>query len=302
MRREGDILLDLVGRAEKKVLLCAPFIKQGVMGKLLQVISPSVELDVVTRWHPKEIAGGVSDLEVFDLISKRPRSTLRLLDDLHAKVYMGDGAYLAGSANLTAKALGWCRNANVELLTNLPADDVALGRCLVSLGAARPATEEERSRVRDEAARLQVPDLDVDEPMEDTPVSVWLPRMAAPEKLHAAYYPALRERLTSSVIEAADSDLRALGLSAGLNEQQFRSEVAYRFSTMPSISSILEAARDDLTDDAGSELVERLAPANDMPARVQWAIVREWLTHFLPDSYEIAPQSFVTRLRPGAGR
>ena len=39
-----------------------------------------------------------------------------------------------------------------------------------------------------------------------------------------------------------------------------------------------------------------------MSVEAHWQIVREWLTYFLRDKYEIAPQSFITRLRPGASR
>ena len=63
MRRDGDMLVEHLSGARTRVLLCAPFIKAGVLKRLLTVIPASVTLDIVTRWRPEEIAAGVSDLE-----------------------------------------------------------------------------------------------------------------------------------------------------------------------------------------------------------------------------------------------
>lgn len=302
MRREGDLLISLVRAASTRLLLCAPFMKKGVVERLLCLASPSVQIDLVTRWIPKEIAAGVSDLDVFDLIASRPRTTLRLLDNLHAKIYLGDGGGLVGSANLTATALGWCDRPNVEMLVNVKLDDEDLRRCLVAIEDSRPATSDERTRIELLLEGVERTPAPIEEQLDRSLATVWLPRMAAPEKLRAAYHGALRERLTASSLDAADTDLAALGVPAGLSEQQFQVEVARRFSAMPAIATILEAAQSDLSDADAMDMIGKLVPDAEISQGVQWQIVREWLTHFLKDRYEIAPQSFITRLRPGAGR
>ena len=58
----------------------------------------------------------------------------------------------------------------------------------------------------------------------------------------------------------------------------------------------------DLTDDDGADIIGQMGLDADLPPETRWLIVREWLTYFLGDRYEIAPQNFVLRLRPGAGR
>jgi hypothetical protein len=45
-----------------------------------------------------------------------------------------------------------------------------------------------------------------------------------------------------------------------------------------------------------------MAVNDGIAPETRWLIVREWLTHFLGDAYEIAPQNFVLRLKPGAAR
>lgn len=302
MRRDGDLLVAHVARAQKSVLLCAPFIKMGVARRLLDAIGPEVAVEIVTRWHAEEVAAGVSDLAVFDIAVSRPGVTMHLLDNLHAKLYASDELFLAGSANLTATALGWCDNPNLELLIPVPADHEAVLRCRTALGAARLATAKERTAIQevvDGLQRLPLPDAKT---VDDALAGPWLPKLAAPERLFAAYVPSARERLTASAVEAADHDLQALAIEPNLSEPIFRTQVAERFSTMPAVISILRAAQSDLSDAAAANLIETLVGTSDMSAAARWQIVREWLTYFLRDKYEIAPQSFVTRLRPGAGR
>jgi phosphatidylserine/phosphatidylglycerophosphate/cardiolipin synthase-like enzyme len=302
MRRDGDLLVEHVGRANAGVLLCAPFIKVGVAKRLLAAIRPGVPVEIVTRWHAEEVAAGVSDLGVFDLAMARPATTMRLLDNLHAKLYFSDDDLLAGSANLTATALGWCDKPNLELLLQIPSDDEAVVRCRAELAAARPATAEERDAIQAVVDTLQRAPLPEAEATDEAFEGLWLPQLAAPERLFAAYVPSARERLTSSAIEAADYDLKALAIAPNLNEAAFRAQVAERFSTMPAVVRILSAAQSDLTDAAAADLIQSIAPEAEMSPAARWQIVREWLTYFLRDRYEIAPQSFVTRLRPGAGR
>jgi hypothetical protein len=302
MRRDGDLLIDHLSRASKAVLLCAPFIKQGVAKRLLAAIQPDVAVEIVTRWHADEVAAGVSDLEVFEIAAARPGTTLRLLDNLHAKLYLADEAPLVGSANLTATALGWCENPNLELLVPIPSDDEALARCRAELASARLATQQERTAIQAAADAIERVPMPEGQPVQEALAVPWLPRLGAPERLFAAYMPAARERLTASALEAADHDLQALNIPAGLDEGAFRALVADRFSTMPAIVKVLEAAEGDLTDTSAADLIQAIAGPSDLSASVQWQIVREWMTYFLRERYEIAPQSFVTRRRPGTRR
>jgi len=147
MRRDGDLLVEHVSAAKSRVVLCAPFMKVGVVKRLLAAITPGVAVEIVTRWHAEEVAAGVSDLGVFDLAAARPGTSLSLLDHLHAKLYFADEALLAGSANLTATALGWCNDPNLELLTPVSSADPAVRRCMEGLALARPATATERDAI-----------------------------------------------------------------------------------------------------------------------------------------------------------
>ena len=301
MRRDGDRLLLHLKQATKRVLLCAPFIKQNVLKSLLAVVPSGVEVRVVTRWRPEEVRAGVSDLEVFDIVSARTGARLELLDDLHAKIFLRDEQALIGSANLTASALGWSKPANIELLTAARTEDAELASCLSALEAARVATREERDRIRDEASNLETPLMPLAEDLPDdvSPV-LWLPRLSAPERLIEAYEPSKRRNVGASVLEAADADLEVLDLPAGLTVTGFKRAVASAFVAMPAMDVLLhEIEKDDLSDANGTRIVSDLAGGGAIPPQRQWEIVRDWLTEFLGDRLEIAPETFITRRRPG---
>lgn len=303
MRRDGDRLIEHLSSAKNSVLLCAPFIKVGVMKSLLRHIPESVTLKVITRWVPLEIAVGVSDLEIFDLLQARNQTSLWLYDRLHAKLYMADDRVLAGSANLTATALGWSSKPNLEILTALPNSDEAVKACLAQLAEARPASSEERDKISRLAASVGTPKLGLVDDVEDAHATMlWLPTLAAPAKLYQAYVPQTRDRLTDDVLDAALEDLAALSLPAGLGEAAFRTTVAAALQSMPAIQRLLHDAADDLTDDAAQQLIRDLARDDSLSPEARWLVVREWLTYFLQDNYEIAPQSFVLRRRPGSRR
>jgi len=303
MRRDGDRLLSHLASARDEVLLCAPFIKAGVLSNLLRQVDLKVRVRVVTRWLPAEVAVKVSDLEVYDVLAARDGAELHLFDRLHAKLYVADGRVLAGSANLTANALGWSPQPNLELLTELSPSDEAVTACLAELAQARPATEEERDRIRELARAIGAPALNLAEDVElSSAPTLWLPQSGAPNRLFQAYMPRTRERLSASVLETAMADLEALGVPPGLTEPAFVTFVTDAFQRMPAIVCILEAAAGDLTDAGGADIIGQMGLDAELAPETRWLIVREWLTHFLGDRYEIAPQSFVLRLRAGAGR
>lgn len=302
MRRDGDRLVEHLAAAAQNVLICAPFIKTRVLARLLQAIPAPVPVRVVTRWLPAEIAVGISDLETFDVVASRKGAQLDLLDRLHAKVYVADGIALVGSANLTGAALGWSDKPNLELLTTLAATDESICQFLDQLIEARPASIEEQERIRNLASKLDLPKLNLGSDAATTaPAVLWLPRLAAPARLLQAYMPQTRDRLATSVLEAALSDLDALGIPAGLPEQAFRQAVADAFERMPAVQRLLAAAADDLRDADGANIIRQMPVATDLDAEQQWLIVREWMTSFLGDRYEIAPESFIVRLKPRAG-
>ena len=53
-----------ISKAQREVVLVAPFIKEELLNKLLRSLDPSIKLSVVTRWQIEEILSGVNDIEL----------------------------------------------------------------------------------------------------------------------------------------------------------------------------------------------------------------------------------------------
>ena len=301
MMVDGERLKALLAGAECQVLLCAPFIKAKVLKTLLSVVVPDVEVRIVTRWRPEDVATGVSDLEVFEIAGERLRTELLLLDDLHAKLYVADGRCLLGSANLTASALGWAEPGNVELLVPVPATDTDVVVLLKRLEAAEAATFAKRSEVAEAAAELAVPKLgegkDVAEWSGGRSLD-WLPRCAAPDKLYDMY----GDRHTVVVAEETRddglADLRDLKIRPGLTRDAFVEAVRDTVGRIPSMVRILSEVPRGVTDSRGIAFVEELRPSlQGGDAAKQWGILRDWIGVFFAHEFEVAPESFITRLK-----
>ena len=300
---EGERVKALVSQAKAEVILCSPFIKAKVFRILLDLIPEGVSAVVVTRWRPAEVAAGLSDLEVFDIANERPRTEVRLAHALHAKLYVADDRCLVGSANLTAAALGWREDSNLELLIPALRTDTDIAFLLSRLESATPATFKLRAEVANLAAALDVLALDEAKDMPPRAIAqastTWLPRCAAPDRLYDVY----QDPDTTIVVEGtradALADLDTLLLPIGLPSDEFTSAVAETVSRLPSFQKFLDCVPAGLTDAQGEQIVAGLrADLGETDARKHWRIVREWISVFFGDTFEVAPQSFVVRLKP----
>ena len=299
---EGERVKALVSQARSEVVLCSPFIKEKVLGVLLDVIPAGVSVVIVTRWRPAEVAAGLSDLEVFDLANERPRTEVKLLHALHAKLYAADDHCLVGSANLTAAALGWRDDANLELLVPAHRTDTDVAFLLSRLQSATPATFQLRAEVEELAAALDVSALDEAKDMPATVIpqatATWLPRCAAPDKLYDVY----QDPDTTVIVEGTRSDAQAdlddLLLPTGLTNDEFATAVSETVSRIPSFHCFLDRVPAGLTDVQGEQIVTDLRPGiEETDARRHWHIVRQWISVFFQDTFEVAPQSFIVRLK-----
>jgi len=302
MITDGERLKVLLQGAERQILLCSPFIKVKVLRTILSVAPELVPVSIVTRWRAIEIAAGISDLEVLEVANGRLNTELRLLDDLHAKLYLADDRCLVGSANLTASALGWSGESNIDLLTPAQTTDSDVTRLLKRLETAELATYTIRSEMEAKVAALDIPVLNERRDIEgedDSHRPAWLPRCAAPDKLYEIY----RNPETTVVVEGTRqdglADLRDLMIQRGLSLMKFSAVVQDTLLLMPAFARIIDQVPQGVIDDGGIALVEEARPdLVGQDAREQWRIVRDWIGVFFRDQFEVAPASFITRLRP----
>ena len=301
MIADGERLKSLLKKARVRVILCAPFVKADVLKTILSIVPTKVPVQIFTRWRATEVAAGVSDLEVLQIATERPHTELRLLNNLHAKLYLTDDQCLVGSANLTASALGWAENSNVELLIPAKSTDPDIDYLLKRLEAAEIATVEIRSKIEELANALKMTRLEEGENMagESSGHQVaWLPRCAAPDKLYEMYSNLETTVVVSGTKEDGLADIKDLQIQPGLSEKVFKTRVQDTLLQIPAFAGIIDIVPQGLSDTDGIERIKEARPdLLEQDIRTQWRIVREWIGIFFEDQFEVAPESFVLRLK-----
>jgi len=288
-------ILELLRAASNRVVMAAPYIKSPTLRRLLDVVPETVsECICVTRWLPEDIASGVCDLEVLDDLARAPGGQLLVHPHLHAKYYSNGHRSLVGSANLTARGLGWHRPSNVEMLVSLPSGFEGLGEWEQSLlDSAVEATVQLRDQIFMQAELLKrsgplrgVPEIEGETSGQEDP-SLWIPRCPAPERLWQVYRGRGSDTMVSSAFEAAQEDLAALSPPPGLAQDLFNAYVAGILKQMPLLTEIDRLAASGLTDTKAREFLAG-QPGSVRHERKHdqgWRVVKQWLVHFLPENY-----------------
>lgn len=301
----GAQLLRLLEKDASRVVLVAPFIKTGALARVLNTVASSgAKVDVVTRWHPVDIADGVCDLEILEQVEKLEGGTLWIRHNLHAKYFRVDDTCLIGSANLTGRALGWRMPSNLELMLEVPASFVGLADWEQSLFASSvPATSEMRNSIAIEAEKIRqagAPRVAADVEAEGDTYDNWMPLCARPDLLYDVYRGLkTAAHMVTSTFEYARQDLRALSVPPELPEPIFRQYVAHSLRQLPVIRDVMEASLRGVPDRNAPEIIGAYHDADhDIPIEAAWSTVKLWMMHFFPDEFRIeADQEVLVRGR-----
>lgn len=296
-------VIELMRSATDEVLVVAPYIKVKTLQKLISAVPDTVSrLTCVTRWLPEDIASGVCDLEIFDLIKNRPGGSLRIYPHLHAKYYRTSSVAMIGSANISARALGWFSPPNIELLVQLPVDLPGLPEWEQHLlDSTLPVTVELRDQIAEEAALLKatnavtfVPEVEKILPEADTP-ELWFPECPVPDRLWEVYKGAGIDTMVKSAREGAKRDLVALAPPKGLSRDLFEKYVSGILKQMPIIKDIDRLSSNGMSDSKAIEFLEgKLETAGIVyPCEQAWQILKRWLTHFCPADYIVQAEQEV---------
>lgn len=281
-QRCGARLLSFVRTAEALTIV-APFITVSGIEPILSALPRDRMLEVITRWRPDEVATGVSDPAVLDLVTERG-GAVSLHPIVHAKAYVAGVRALVGSANVTSNGLGWHRGGALEILVEVAADDPALVTLLAILRAtSSQATEADRDAAL--AAAAMLPPAPMREPIDATDHVDWLPTYRPPEVLWKVYTGQREE----SVVELVRPELAALGVPAGLATEEefnlyvaailrqgFTGRVARECSNLTTMKATLRLV--ELCGDIGRTM--------DDPAD-SWETLAAWIAHFIPEYHRI---------------
>lgn len=283
----GADLLDLCGRARGFLVLCAPFVKRGVIERVLAHTQEGVSVELFTRWRPEEVAAGVSDTGVLELLESR-NGSVHLCDRLHAKFYRADDVALVGSANLTATALGWTVLPNLEVLLELPSAAVAQTeqelRREACLATAAIAAEVERVAALLPRMPFETPE-QVTLELVGAGYGPWLPALREPADLFVAYSVG-SHRLSSASAVGAQHDLAALDLPPGLERPAFEALVAQRLGGMEVVRHLDRLLEEPMRFGAVRDALGRFAALERAEADRAWQTLMRWLLEFMPGRYE----------------
>ena len=274
---QGDRIRALFSRAQGEVAIIAPFIKVGALISLLEVVPPDTHLRCVTRWFPREVAAGVSDPEILDLLEERGRFTFTLVDSLHAKLYIAGNDCLAGSSNVTLPGLGESSDGNIEVLVATTIQDPGVASTLGDIAEAeRPATRTMAEATRRLADNLVQPEA---EPEGEKP---WFPHSRRPERAFRLY-----SRPPTGYLGEADrillSDVAGSNLPPGLEKEGFLAELRALLAKIPLAKALLDATEDVTLTRADAHSHLEMLVTGDFSTNDLWLAFVNWMGYFFPD-------------------
>lgn len=303
---------------ESIVLIAVPFIKSGPFQSILDSIPVARQIQVYTRWHVHEVAIGVSDPAIWNSLKGRSEASLRLQQNLHAKYFRFGSKLFVGSANITGKALGTQKPANLESLIELSLNDVDYRAFEDFLKVGSVEVNDELFHLINELSSKVVEQLPSTEEYtflpsgadnETTVVSEslhefdagshprlkesWTPTLRRPRDLYTAYRGDL-ESLTTSSARNACADLQAFHLPSGLSESVFNAEIRWQLLQMPVVKNIDSFVEEAKRFGAVTNYLKTLhcAEKQDFDAKHTWQTMIRWLLHFFPNRYHYSEPSY----------
>ena len=276
---QGARIRALFESAAGEIAVIAPFIKVDALRSLLKVIPVGPHLRCVSRWLPREIAAGVSDPEILDLLEARGNFSLSLVDRLHAKLYIAGDRCLAGSANVTLAGLGeGGGGSNIEILVEATIDDPGIAATLEAIAQAERAATRSMAqtarRLADSLANLTTSAVALD--------ALWFPGSRRPEQAYRFY-----SQPPSGFVGAADhvllADLGSSNLPPGLEEGEFQAAIRSLLAAIPLADVLLEASEDTtLTRADANSWLETIAGV-DFSTNDLWIAFVNWMAYFFSD-------------------
>ncbi len=289
----GTDLLHLCSASSSEVFLVAPFIKTVALKRLLKNLTATAALKCVTRWHSEEIASGVCDLEVFNIVSDHGGS-LWLRQDLHAKYYRGDSIVFVGSANLTDSGLGWSAMPNFELLIPVQLPDNVVSEFEHKLFESAVQVDQDLYEMFQRVASDWNSDCKppissiYSASMSTAPVPLidWIPGLRNPSDLFKIYQSDFVDNMPITTRTVGESDLLILRPLPGLNLDEFNKTIGATLLTTPIFNSVDRFISDSRRFGEVRNFLQNQLVLEYHDATRAWQTIIRWLRHFLPERYE----------------
>lgn len=276
---QGDRIRSLFEDATGEVSIIAPFIKIDALSSLLGVIPSDTHLRCVTRWLPREIAAGVSDPEILDILEKRGNFRLLLVDRLHAKLYIAGDRCLTGSSNVTLAGLGEKENySNIEILVEVAVNDPSIVTTLDEISQA----ERLATRSMAQAARRLADSLSASAASQASLEAPWFPCSRRPEYAYQ-FYKNPPGGYTSTADRILLVDMANANLQPGLGEDVFKTAIRSLLAAIPTAKNLLNSTEDMILTRADAYSYLETIASDDFSANDLWLAFVNWMAHFFSD-------------------
>lgn len=274
---QGSRIRNLFKGSRGDISIISPFIKKRALCSLLEVIPSGVYVRCVTRWIPEEIASGISDPDIIDVLENRGDYKLTLVDNLHAKLYIAENICLVGSANVTLQGLGDLDSGNIEILVETSISDPGVRDTLSNISRVEKiATLETADKMVALASSLPPHDLNFGGE------GFWFPYSTKPEKAYDLYM-----HPTDVYIAETDRillwDIERARIPYGLSVEKFKFEVCNLLEEIPLTRGLLDAKFDMIINKA--EAYPYLSPLITEEYTIDdlWRSFVRWMVFFFPD-------------------
>jgi len=278
---------------ENKQLLfiIAPFIKLDALRSLLDHCEDVSALKVIVRWDGSDIANRVSDLEIYEELTRRGVPLYRH-PSIHLKVLVFNQNWaFHTSGNITRKGLGLASKSNVEigaqirLTTN---DWIELYRLLEDATHIDDRLYEVACRYRDGNASTTdtTPPLVLDSANDKQFSKLSLPAIQSPIDLYKIYQNPEQFIDESDTYAAFVHDILLYEIPLNLNSEDFFSRLDENFKDhffIRAISTFIENEGSVRFGRVNSWLTDQ---CSDKPAPYRWELksstnkLYNWLDHF----------------------
>ena len=121
--RLHEVVHEALGHGKGRIVIVSPYITTSLVALPNATDLFGNEVTILTSWKDSNLIQGSSSLDLYP-VCRDNGWELRVLDNLHAKVYATMRSEMwVGSANLTASGMGLSANPNHEVLTRVDADE-----------------------------------------------------------------------------------------------------------------------------------------------------------------------------------
>ena len=276
-RSPWAVLLEGCAGAAEAVIV-APYIKVEPLAMVLGQLQTGASVTCFSRWTPRDISTGASDIDCRTLVVKRGGS-FWLNNRLHAKYYRFGEQVLVGSANMTGLGLSYPHHGNLEILCE-PGPTVVPSVFETSLKRGSREVSDDEFRIWQQCPVAKGRAAPATQHVAEGDLGVWRPRTRNPSYLWFHYSGDEALIISDEQRDLASLDVGALEVPRDLTEESFRDWIRLCLEASPFVESVRQIG--GRTDASVWDLVaEEWGVSRAIAAR--WvSTAHNWLRYFDP--------------------